>query len=192
MYRDHAPEAREILRKAGLSMASELTSEERERLQEAVEMDAVGNEMTTHGLRNYIMPSQGKPEQPALEAAASTDNQEEGESIMAKKTVKRSGGRPTRSALTKAVVTRLAKLRRDGGTWADVSAEAGQVRSSTGWAEVFDEYGFDKLGRKDGKGTSKARGWNTASENGASAKKSSAKKGGAKRRVKRTRATAKK
>ncbi len=179
MIREHSPEAREVLRKASLSLESELDEAEAARLNEAVGWYAEDPDVTGHQLRNYIMP------QSSYEAPGGA----EGETIMAKATTSKRRGRPARPELSKAQVTKLAKLRRDGGTWADVSEAAGQVRSSTDWAVLFNEHGFEKTGVKTGSNqTSKARAWGSAS-NG----KPSAKKGPAKPKGKRVRkATAKK
>lgn len=67
--------------------------------------------------------------------------------------------------LTKAQATKVAKMRREGSTWAEVSAEMGHVRSSTGWRLALEPHGFDKLGRKDGKGESAAKAWGSADGN---------------------------
>lgn len=64
--------------------------------------------------------------------------------------------------ITKGLAAKLAKLRRNGGTWSDVSEAAGFTQTSTGWAESLAAHGFDKLGRQGGKGESKARGWGSA------------------------------
>jgi hypothetical protein len=51
----------------------------------------------------------------------------------------------------------VAKMRRDGATWARVSEAAGKVKTSTGWGQYLAAAGYDRLGRKGGKGKSKAR-----------------------------------
>lgn len=85
--------------------------------------------------------------------------------------------------LKKGQVDKLAKIRRDGGTWADVDDAAGFHLSSTGWREVFEEHGYDKTGVKKGSSqTSKARAWGSAG-NG-KAPKAKAKKGKAKGKAK--------
>src|SRR5262245_4169853 len=155
LFSDHSQEAREILRKASLSQNSELTVAEVARLQEAVEWYAEDPEVTGERLRNFILPP---PSYHTGEDAG------EGEIKMARSDSKsKRGGRPARPELSKATVTKLAKLRREGATWAEVDAEAGQHRSSTDWAKLFDEHGFDKLGRKGGKGKSEAQAWGSAS-----------------------------
>lgn len=80
---------------------------------------------------------------------------------MAKSTNKRR--RPAKSAPTKAQVTEVAKLRRDGATWDQVIAETGIRNKSTGFRHLLEEHGFDKYGREGGRGESKAKGWGSAS-----------------------------
>ena len=60
------------------------------------------------------------------------------------------------SKLTKTQVTKFAKMRREGGTWEDVSQAAGFRLTSTGWREVLETQGFDRFGRPGGKGETKA------------------------------------
>jgi hypothetical protein len=66
--------------------------------------------------------------------------------------------------------TTIAKLRRGGATWAQVREETGSNLRSSGFAEILEAAGFDRLGRKGGKGTSKARGWESKSGNGSKPK----------------------
>lgn len=180
-YRHHSDEARRVLQKASLSMNSELTAEGCDRLQHAVEWLAADPEVSGWQLRNLIMPQSNQPADVEL-----ADN--EGESKMAATKAKQRRGRPARPELSKAQVTKLAKLRREGATWFDINDAAGQRHSSTDWAKLFKKHGFDKLGRQGGKGESKARAWGsaTAKANGKPAAKP------AKKRVRKTKATAKK
>jgi hypothetical protein len=79
---------------------------------------------------------------------------------MAKPTTK--GVRVSKSAPTSDQVSQIASMRRDGATWAEVVAETGIRAKSTGFRELLEEHGFDKFGRKGGRGESKARGWGSA------------------------------
>ena len=179
LKRTHSPAARDVLRKASLSMNSELDEAQVARLDQAVEWYAEDPKVSGERLRHFIMP-------PSNEPVGDEPTGNEGEITMATATSKR-GGRPARPALSKAIVTKLAKLRRDGATWAEIDAEADQHRSSTDWAILFEENGFDKTCVKHGsKQGSKARAWNKDS-NGKPAKAADKPK-----RVRKTKATAKK
>jgi hypothetical protein len=178
--RHHSEEAKRVLQKASLSTESELTDDERARLQEAVELVAANPRISGDTIRKFIIPP------PSHEATSEAGA--EGDPIMAKTaTTTKRRGRPARPELTKAQVAKLAKLRRDGATWADVDVEADQHRSSTGWRILFNEHGFEKDGTKQGSNqASKARAWGSANGNG------DAPKAKATKRVKKTKATAKK
>ena len=68
-----------------------------------------------------------------------------------------------RGAFSKRDVAKLAAMRRDGATWAQVDEAAAFHQSSTGWRETFEAHGFDKLGVKHGSNAkSKAKAWGTA------------------------------
>jgi hypothetical protein len=72
--------------------------------------------------------------------------------------------------------TAVAKMRRAGATWAEVSEAAGQVKTSTGWAHYIAGAGFERDGVKPGsKQTSKARAHGPSFLNGDSPKKKGAK-----------------
>lgn len=107
-------------------------------------------------------------------------------------------GRPAKNVVSAKLAATIAKIRRDGGTWADCDEAAGFHRSSTGWREELDAHGYDKFGRKDGQGKSKAKGWNSSSIDGVGATngkpkaKASGKSKKARRVVRKTKATAKK
>ncbi|MGH7484394.1 MAG: hypothetical protein ACREMY_02170 [bacterium] len=60
--------------------------------------------------------------------------------------------------LTKAQITHIAKIRREGGTWRDCYAYMGRRSSSTKLRAKLEAAGFDRFGRRGGKGKSKARG----------------------------------
>lgn len=97
-----------------------------------------------------------------------------------------------KSAPTKGQIAKVASMRRNGATWDEVIAETGIRTNSTGFRELLESSGFDKYGRKGGRGASKAKGWGSAEmKNGKSTAKSAKGKGKV-RRVKRTKATAKK
>lgn len=114
------------------------------------------------------------------------------------KSASKKAGRPAKNVVTASLAATIAKLRREGGTWADCDDAAGFHRSSTGWREELDAHGYDKFGRKNGQGKSKAKGWDSSSLDGVGASKPKASskkspgKGGKKRVVRRTKATAKK
>jgi hypothetical protein len=69
-------------------------------------------------------------------------------------------GKPrSNGSLTKEQVTKVAELRRKGGTWKQVYALIGRRSNSTQMRRVLEKHGFDRFGRKGGKGKSKARGY---------------------------------
>lgn len=148
-YHEHSKVEQLVLQKAGLSMQTELEEDEKDRLEEM--MDEWGhrlNEVSGLAIRYYIMPTQ----RPG--SGRDLDDEE---------APSESGRRPNRPNKVKREptedeVAELAALRKGGATWAEVDAEAGRHRSSTEWRILFEKHGFDKLGRKDGKGTSKAKG----------------------------------
>lgn len=185
-YRRHSEAEREVLRKAGLSMASELYEDEKFRLAEMADEYLSGelDRVSGGAIRSYLI-------QHATESKNETPT--EGESIMAKATKSKPKGRPAKNVVSKQLATKIASMRRNGATWADCDAEAGFHRSSTGWREELDGHGFDKFGRKKGSNQStKAKAWGSAEVNGngkAKAKPKAAKKG---KKVRRVKATAKK
>ncbi|MGH2966324.1 MAG: hypothetical protein ACRDMH_13240 [Solirubrobacterales bacterium] len=56
-------------------------------------------------------------------------------------------------------VAKVAELRRAGATWAEVDEAAGfkAHKTSTWWGRFLAEAGYDRAGRKDGQGASKAK-----------------------------------
>jgi hypothetical protein len=144
-YHEHSKVEELVLQKAGLSMQTELEEDEKDRLEEM--MDEWGhrlNEVSGTSLRYYIMPTQ-RP------SSSRDADDEDGASPRQSKPNK------VKREPTEDEVAELAALRRDGGTWAEIDAAAGRHRSSTEWRILFEKHGFDKLGRKDGKGASKAK-----------------------------------
>lgn len=110
-----------------------------------------------------------------------------------RKPATKKAGRPAKNVVTSAIAATVAKLRREGGTWADCDETAGFHRSSTGWREALEEYGYDKFGRKNGSGKSKAKGWNSRDLDGVGATpKPKAAKKTKTRKIVRKKATAKK
>jgi hypothetical protein len=188
--RTHSTEAQDILQKAGLSRESFLYPDEVERLNYLADQYHGGNRLRNvpaKRVRDYIKPPSGID--PTLVDDETETNQPK-ENIMAK------AKQSKKSAPTKAQVIRVAKLRRDGATWDEVISDTGIRTNSTGFRILLEEYGFDKYGRRGGKGTTKARGWGSASLDGKTAgakgKSTKAAKAKGRKRVKRTKATAKK
>jgi hypothetical protein len=64
----------------------------------------------------------------------------------------------SRASLSKQQVTKVAAMRRQGATWKQVYAYIGRRSNSTQMRQVLERAGFDRFGRKGGKGKSKARG----------------------------------
>ena len=70
-----------------------------------------------------------------------------------------------RNPLTKAQVDRVAKMRRNGATWKQVyTALKRKYGGCRRMRELLEAGGYDRFGRKDGKGTSKAHGWGSGSD----------------------------
>lgn len=176
----HSEHAREILRRAGMSMNTELDVDGAARLQQAVEEDWTDRDR----IFRYVMGHHLR-EETTFDGQPITN--EQGENTMAKT---KSAGRPAKAAPTKALVNQIAKERREGSTWDQIIASTGYRTNSTGFRILLEENGFDKFGRKGGRGESAAKGWGSADLNGKS--KAKAAKPKAKKRVKRTKATAKK
>lgn len=188
--RDHSPKAREVLRRAGLSMESELTVEQARKLNEFTEAYDNPQEVPGHQVRFALFTSlRGEGNDGIGAAAIRNASPTKGESIMAK-----AKSSTKKSAPTKAQIATIARMRRDGATWDEVISETEIRTNSTGFRELLESAGFDKYGRKGGQGKSKAKGWGSAAEKAKSngSTKSTPKGKGKVRRVKRTKATAKK
>lgn len=189
--RNHSTEAQDILQKAGLSRESFLYHDEVERLNYLAEQYHGGTRLSgvsPKRLRDYIMPRDQVAE--PLDVDGDDHPNQPKENIMAKAT------KSKKSAPTKGQVIKVASMRRNGATWDEVIAETGIRTNSTGFRILLEEHGFDKYGRKGGRGATKARGWGSADLDGKSTgskgKSTKAAKGKARKRVKRTKATAKK
>lgn len=182
--RDHSPKARELLRKAGLSMESELDHQQLATLQRFTDQ----HDVPGHRVRLALIPSlRGEDDQHAPIAGAALPTRttnDQGEHIMAKTATK-----SKKSAPTKGQIIKVAQMRRGGATWDEVISETDIKTNSTGFRELLESAGFDKYGRKGGRGESKAKGWGSADMKGNSSKPKATKKV---RKVKRTKATAKK
>ena len=68
--------------------------------------------------------------------------------------------------LTDAQVKRIAQMRREGATWRDVYSYMGRRSTSTKLRAKLEAAGFDRFGRKGGKGKSMARGYGAKDEPG--------------------------
>lgn len=180
MKREHNEDERETLRRAGMSQQTELDDEQASRLAEVTVDDWSDRDR----IYRYVMGHHLREEE-SYDGQPITN--EQGEITMAKT---KSAGRPAKAAPTKALVNQIAKERREGSTWDQIIASTGYRTNSTGFRVLLEENGFDKFGRKGGRGESAAKGWGSADLNG---KKKAAPKAKAKaKRVKKTKATAKK
>ncbi|MGA9634301.1 MAG: hypothetical protein WBQ41_03560 [Solirubrobacterales bacterium] len=84
---------------------------------------------------------------------------------------------------TAAQITKMATMRRGGATWAEVQKVVPSTKhwKSTKFAQALAEQGYDRLGRKAGKGESKARAWGPEILNGKPAKAPAKKRSRAKK-----------
>lgn len=101
-------------------------------------------------------------------AASTTTKKPRKRQTAAKGSKASNGAKRTKLELSAKELASVAKLRREGGTWKQVYGDLlkrpyGGCRKMR---ELLEAGGYDRFGRKDGKGTSKAHGWGSGKDDG--------------------------